>query len=78
MNRWISRTIAWPDLRHTHEFDKAIAEGERGVELNPNGAEALAFLGSNVAGRPEEAITVLNKAMRLNPMPPAFYYGSLG
>ena len=27
------------------EYDKAIAEGERAVELNPNGAEALAFLG---------------------------------
>ena len=62
------------------EYDKAIAEGERGVELNPNGAEALAFLGFflNVAGRPAEAITVLEKAMRLNPMPPAFYYAFLG
>jgi adenylate cyclase len=62
------------------EFDKAIAEGEKGVELNPNGADAMAFLGYflNVAGRPAEAITVVDKAMRLNPMPPAYYYGWLG
>ena len=65
---------------YMREYDKAIAEGEKAVELNPNGAEALAFLGYflNVAGRPAEAITVLDKAMRLNPMPPAFYYAWLG
>ncbi len=31
-----------------------------------------------MAGRPAEAITVLEKAMRLNPMPQAFYYAWLG
>jgi len=63
-----------------HQHDKAIAEGERGVELNPNGHEALFALGVflTLAGRPAEAITVLNKAIRLNPMPPAMYYGRLG
>ena len=62
------------------EHDKAIAEGERAVELNPNASDAQAFLGMflNVAGRPAEGITVLEKAMRLNPMPPAYYYGWLG
>jgi adenylate cyclase len=65
---------------YMHQYDKAIAEGERGVELNPNGHEALAVLGTilNMAGRPAEAITVMHKAMRLNPMPPALYYGFLG
>ncbi|MEW6114203.1 MAG: tetratricopeptide repeat protein, partial [Thermodesulfobacteriota bacterium] len=65
---------------YMREYDKAIAEGERAVELNPNGSEALAFLGTflNSAGRPAEAITVLDKGMRLNPMPPAYYYGWLG
>jgi adenylate cyclase len=65
---------------YMREYDKAIAEGERGVELNPNGAEALAFLGYflNMAGRPAEAIAVLEKAMRLNPMPWAYLYGWLG
>ena len=62
------------------EFDKAVAEGERGVELNPNGADALAFLGYflTVTGRPEEANSLLKKAIRLNPMPPAIWYAWLG
>ena len=63
-----------------HEYDKAIAEAEKGVELNPNGHEALGLLGwfLNCAGRPAEAVTLLERAMRLNPMPPAIYYGFLG
>jgi adenylate cyclase len=65
---------------YMREYDKAIAEGEKAVELNPNGDQAMAYLGFflNVAGRPAEAITVLEKAMRLNPMPPAYYYAWLG
>jgi adenylate cyclase len=65
---------------YMREYDKAIAEGERGVELNPNGAEALAHLGYflNVADRPTEGVTVLEKAMRLNPMPSAVHYAWLG
>jgi adenylate cyclase len=61
-------------------YDEAVAEGERAVELNPNGAMAVAHLGGilNNAGRPEEAIPILQKAMRLNPMPPAWYYTFLG
>ncbi len=64
----------------SRRYDEAVAEGERAVELNPNGAEALAILGLilNDVGRPEEAILVLQKAMRLNPMPPAWYYAYLG
>ena len=63
-----------------YQHEKAIAEGERGVELNPNGAEALAWFGYflNVGGRPAEAITVLDKAMRLSPMPQAWYYSLVG
>jgi adenylate cyclase len=61
-------------------YDEAVAEGERAVELNPNGAETLALAGGilNFAGRPEEAIPVLQKAMRLNPMPPVWFYANLG
>jgi adenylate cyclase len=61
-------------------YDEAVAEAERSVELNPNGAFNLAYLGRilNGAGRPEEAILVLHKAMRLNPMPIAWFYSNLG
>jgi adenylate cyclase len=61
-------------------YDEAVKEGERAVELNPNGAEGLAILGQilNNAGRPEQAIPILHKSMLLNPMPPFWYYAYLG
>jgi adenylate cyclase len=51
------------------EHDKAIAEGERAVALEPNGSWANQFLAMSLvyAGRPEEAIPLLQKAIRLNP-----------
>ena len=62
------------------EYDKAIAEGELAVSLDPNSpmtifsyAKALVY-----SGRPEEAIPLLKKAIRLNPMAPAFFYNHLG
>jgi adenylate cyclase len=62
------------------QYDTAVAEAEKGVELNPNGHEALLALGTILdrVGRPREAITVIEKAMRLNPMPQALYYAWLG
>ena len=58
------------------EFDKAIAEGERGVALNPSGSLARVYYGQSLiyAGRPEEAVPVLQKAVRLNPFGPDFFY----
>ena len=48
---------------------RAVAEGERGVALSPSGANAYEFYANSLtyAGRPEEAIPLLQKAMRLNP-----------
>jgi adenylate cyclase len=56
-------------------FDKAIAEGQRVIEIDPNGAESHWFLGMALtfAGRPEEAIQSLEKAIRLNPFAPSHY-----
>ncbi|MGD9309183.1 MAG: tetratricopeptide repeat protein [Desulfosarcina sp.] len=61
-------------------FDKAISELEMARDLFPNNAEINAGLGMvlNAAGKPEEAIHVLKKAIRLNPIPPGFYIGWLG
>lgn len=52
------------------EFDKAIAEGELAIALNPNSATAYGYLGKTLtyAGRSEEAIDLLKKAARLNPL----------
>jgi adenylate cyclase len=65
-------------LKGQHE--KAIAEYERAVSLNPNAAGAHAWLGValNSVGRPDEAIASFKKAMRLSPISPAWFFMSLG
>lgn len=77
-------------LAHTHtllghiyllhrDYEKGIAEGQRAVELEPNGADAHWFLGAalNLAGSPEQAIPVSKKAIRLNPFAPGHYFHCL-
>jgi len=58
------------------EYDKAIAEGERGAALNPGGTSELINYAASLcyAGRPEEAIQLFQKAIRLNPFNPAGLY----
>jgi len=62
------------------EYDKSIIEGKRAVALNPNSATAIAFYAVSLqfACRPEEAIPFFQKAIRLNPYGPLFYYRNLG
>jgi adenylate cyclase len=62
------------------EYDKSITEGKRAVALNPNSATAIAFYAVSLqfACRPEEAIPYFQKAIRLNPHGPIFYYRNLG
>jgi adenylate cyclase len=62
------------------QFDKAISELEVARDLFPNNADINAGLGTilNAAGKPEEAISVLKNAIRLNPIPPGWYLGRLG
>ncbi|OGQ01014.1 MAG: hypothetical protein A2Z40_03925 [Deltaproteobacteria bacterium RBG_19FT_COMBO_60_16] len=60
-------------------YDEGIAEAERGVELDPNSATANFFL-SNVlryAGRSKEAIPVIRKALRLEPIAPDVFVQNL-
>ena len=58
------------------EYDKAIAEGERAVALDPGGAFALVNYADSLrfAGRSEEALPFYQKAIRLNPFNPAGLY----
>jgi adenylate cyclase len=61
------------------QYDKAIAEAERSVSVNPNDASNLtrmSFVLINT-GRAEEAISVLKSVKRLNPTPPQPYYVQL-
>ena len=60
--------------------DLAYQEGRRAVELNPNSAKSLAVLSvyaTNV-GHSKEALAAIEKAMRINPHPPAWYLFVLG
>jgi adenylate cyclase len=52
------------------EYDKAIAEGERAVALDPSGAVAHEWYAATLvyASRPEQAIPLLQKAIRLSPL----------
>jgi adenylate cyclase len=62
------------------EYDKAIAEGERAVALNPGGTTVLLHYARSltVAGRPEEGIPLFQKAIRLNPFGPPHLYREFG
>ena len=48
---------------------QAITEGEQAITLNPNDASSYLTLAEtlNFAGRPEEALEMAEKAMRLTP-----------
>jgi adenylate cyclase len=79
-----SRAAAHTLLSHVYlrrgEFEQAIVEQEKAIVLDPNDAnnyrdlaEALIF-----AGRPEDAIEHIEKAMSLNPHYPVTYPFALG
>ena len=61
-------------------YEKAVAEQEKAIALSPNDADLISGLGGilNWAGRPEEAIELVKKAMRLNPMYQTEYLWNLG
>jgi len=65
---------------YKRQYEEAIAEGEKALALDPNGAEVHNHLGwfLHMAGRYEEAIPLYERAIRLNPYPPSFYYHRLG
>jgi tetratricopeptide (TPR) repeat protein len=75
-----SDAIAHASLGHFYayagQFDKAVAHAERGLALDPNSYSVLYNAASALAfsGRPEEALPLIQKAMRLNPIPPALFF----
>jgi adenylate cyclase len=54
------------------QHEKSIAAREQALALNPNHTEHLSALGRSLvfAGRPQEAIPLMEKAIRFNPIPP--------
>jgi TolB-like protein/Tfp pilus assembly protein PilF len=62
------------------QYDKAIKQGQRAVSLAPSIADSHAYLADSLrlAGRAEEAIGEMTKAMRLAPFYPTWYLWTLG
>jgi adenylate cyclase len=62
------------------QYNEAIAEGKRAVEMAPNSAFAHAALASTLkyVEKQEEAITLYKKAIRLSPISDSWYYAGLG
>ncbi len=65
---------------HKKQHAQAIAAAERALALAPNDAEISAWVGLMLTfvGRSEEAIRLLQQAMRLNPRYPVTYLSHLG
>ena len=61
------------------QYDQAIEEGKKAINLSPNSAEANFKYGHALrwAGRFDEAIVAFNKAIRLNPITPLRYINNL-
>ncbi len=59
--------------------DEGVAEAERGVELDPNSGQANIYLAQvlRYAGRSKEAIPVIRKALRVEPIAPDIYVQNL-
>jgi len=61
-------------------FDQAVADGERAVEVERNDADAAALLGFTLTytGEPNRAIALVHRAIELSPIYPAWYGWALG
>jgi adenylate cyclase len=70
-HQFLSHVYVWRKKQHDH----ALAEAQRAVALAPNDADGYQTLGVILVwvGRPEEALGLIERAMRLNPRHPPMY-----
>ncbi len=81
----LDNSLSWPHAllgwiyTLMRQHDKGIAECEQAVNLEPNSAISYFYLSLafKYAGRPKEALAMAKEAIRLNPIPPGFYYQNL-
>jgi adenylate cyclase len=68
---WGHRSLGFITILLNKDYEKAIAEAKRAVELAPNSVMAQIVLGYFLysAGRTEEAIPILQKAVSYSPIP---------
>jgi len=68
------------DPNTKRQYDNAITAAERAVSLNPNGADAFGQLAYTLdfSDKSAQAVDFFKKAMRLNPIPPSYYFQQLG
>jgi len=61
-------------------YEEAETYGRKAVELGPNVADAFVWLATtlNYTGRAQEAVGLIEKAMRFSPFYPSWYLGILG
>ena len=64
----------------TRQYESALAEAERSIALGPNSADAHAWYAYVLyfAGEPAKGISLTEKALRMNPFPPSWYFTLLG
>ena len=62
------------------QYDQALAEGNQAINITPSSADAHAWYATALAyaGEPGKAINMMNQAIRLNPISPAWYLGFMG
>jgi len=76
----IAHVILGYMLMMTRDYDKAIAQGEKAMTLEPNSADILHWHAAILfySARVDESIPLFRQALRLNPMPPNVYYRHFG
>ena len=76
----LAHQVASGMLLHMQQHEDAIAEAQRAITLDPNDADSyIALAGAlSLAGRPDEALSWVERAMRLNPHYPPHYLYQLG
>jgi len=78
MNRLARALLSYTYLI-TRQHDKALEEAEKSIALGPNSADAHAWYAQVLvfAGEPAKGISLVEKALRLNPFPQSWYYNGL-